>query len=152
LMLIAVFGMVWLRGRGAAAGGSSIAVLPFQSMTPFDPSSDYLRVALADEVATILTYTPNLEVRPVSSTTKYMGNVDPAEAGRELRVGTVVTGQYLKQGKDLSISLSAIDVRKNRLIWQGNIKLPVEDLTSMQKQLEADLRKGLVPVLVGRSS
>ena len=152
LMLIAVFGMVWLRGRGAAAGGSSIAVLPFQSMTPFDPGSDYLRVALADEVATILTYTPNLEVRPVSSTTKYIGNVDPAEAGRELRVGTVVTGQYLKQGKDLSISLSAIDVRKNRLIWQGNIKLPVEDLTSMQKQLEGDLRKGLVPVLVGRSS
>lgn len=147
-----IFGMLWYRSRNAVGAASSIAVLPFQSMTPSDLSGDYLRVALADEVATILTYTPNLEVRPVSATTKYIGNVDPAEVGKELRVATVVTGQYLKQGKDLSISLSAIDVRRNRLIWQGNIKLPVEDLTSMQKQLEVDLRKGLVPVLVGRSS
>lgn len=152
IMLVVVFGMIWLRSGRGGGTASSIAVLPFQSMTPTDLSSDYLRLALADEVATILTYTPNLEVRPVSATTKYIGNVDPAEAGRELRVGTVVTGQYLKQGKDLSISLSAVDVRRNRLIWQGNIKLPVEDLTSMQKQLEVDLRKGLVPVLVGRSS
>ena len=152
LMLIAVFGMVWIRGRNGGASASNIAVLPFQSMTPMDVSSDYLRVALADEVATILTYTPNLEVRPVSATTKYIGNEDPAKIGRELRVGTVVTGQFLKRGKELSISISAVDVRRDRLIWQGNIKLPVEDLTSMQKQMEADLRKGLVPVLVGRSS
>jgi TolB-like protein/lipoprotein NlpI len=147
-----IFGMLWLRSRNSLGAASSIAVLPFQSMMPSDPSGDYLRVALADEVATILTYTPNLEVRPVSATTKYIGNVDPAAVGKELRVATVVTGQFLKQGKELSISLSAIDVRRNRLIWQGNIKLPVEDLTSMQKQLEGDLRKGLVPVLVGRSS
>lgn len=152
IMLIAVFGMIWLRARSGGAPVSSIAVLPFQSMTPADVSNDYLRIALADEVATILTYTPNLEVRAVSATTKYIGNEDPAKVGKELRVGTVVTGQYLKQGKELSISLSAVDVRRDRLIWQGNIKLPVEDLTSMQKELEADLRKGLVPVLVGRSS
>ncbi len=152
VMLFVVFAMVWLRSRSASAASSSIAVLPFQSMTPMDVSSDYLRVALADEVATILTYTPNLEVRPVAATTRFIGDVDPAQAGKELRVGTVVTGQYLKQGKDLSISISAIDVKRNRLIWQGNIKLPVEDLTVMQKELEVDLRKGLVPVLVGRSS
>lgn len=151
LMLVVVFGAYFLHSRASVAG-SNIAVLPFQSMNPADISSDYLGYALADEVATILTYTPNLEVRPVTSTRKYIGNVDPQTAGKELRVGTVVTGQYLKQGNDLNISLDAIDVKRNRLVWQQKVKLPVQDMTSMQKQLETDLRTGLVPMLVGRAT
>jgi serine/threonine protein kinase/tetratricopeptide (TPR) repeat protein len=152
LMLVIVFGMYYFHNRGVLAAGSTIAVLPFQSMNPSDIGSDYLSYALADEVATILTYTPSLEVRPVTSTRQYVGNVDPQKAGKDLRVGTVVTGQFLKQGNDLQISLAAIDVRKNRLLWQQTLRMPVQDLTSMQKQLETDLRQGLVPVLVGRSS
>ncbi len=152
LMLVIVFGVYYFRNARAAAAGSNIAVLPFQSMNPADIGSDYLSYALADEVATILTYTPSLEVRPVTSTRQYVGNVDPQKAGKNLRVGTVVTGQFLKQGNDLNISLAAIDVKKNRLVWQQTLKLPIQDLTSMQKQLETDLRRGLVPVLVGRST
>jgi eukaryotic-like serine/threonine-protein kinase len=152
LMLVVVFGIYFVRNSKASAVGSNIAVLPFQSMNPSDINSDYLSYALADEVATILTYTPSLEVRPVTSTRQYIGNIDPQKVGKDLRVGTVVTGQYLKQGNDLNISLAAIDVKKNRLVWQQTVKLPVQDLTSMQKQLETDLRRGLVPVLVGRSS
>jgi len=152
LMLVVVFGTYYLRNTRNSLVGSNIAVLPFQSMNPSDLGSDYLSYALADEVATILTYTPSLEVRPVTSTRQYVGNVDPQKAGKDLRVGTVVTGQYLRQGNDLNISLAAIDVKKNRLVWQQTLKLPVQDLTSMQKQLETDLRRGLVPVLVGRSS
>ena len=152
LMLVIVFGIYFIRSSKATAIGSNIAVLPFQSMNPSDINSDYLSYALADEVATILTYTPSLEVRPVTSTRQYIGNVDPQKIGKDLRVGTVVTGQYLKQGNDLNISLAAIDVKRNRLVWQQTLKMPVQDLTTMQKQLETDLRRGLVPVLVGRSS
>ncbi|MGE5114506.1 MAG: protein kinase domain-containing protein [Acidobacteriaceae bacterium] len=151
LMLVIVFGLYWYRNR-ASLPGTSIAVLPFQSMNPSDLGSDYFSYALADEVATILTYTPSLEVRPLTSTRQYIGNVDPQKAGKALHVGTVVTGQYLKQGETLQVSLAAIDVKKNKLLWQQTLKMPVQDLTSMEKQLEADLRRGLVPVLVGRSS
>jgi serine/threonine protein kinase/tetratricopeptide (TPR) repeat protein len=151
LMLVIVFGVYFYRTRASLAG-TTIAVLPFQSMNPTDINSDYLGYALADEVATILTYTPNLEVRPVTSTRQYIGNVDPQKAGKSLHVGTVVTGQYLKQGNTLQVSLSAIDVRKNRLLWQQALKMPVQDLTTMQKELETDLRRGLIPMLVGRSS
>ncbi len=151
LMVVVVFGIYFYRTR-AALPGTNIAVLPFQSMNPSDIGSDYLSYALADEVATILTYTPNLEVRPVTSTRQYIGNVDPQKAGKSLHVGTVVTGQYLRQGNTLHVSLAAIDVKRNRLLWQQTVKMPVQDLTSMQKELETDLRRGLVPMLVGRSS
>lgn len=151
LMVVIVFGIYFYRTRSSLSG-TSIAVLPFQSMNPADIGSDYLSYALADEVATILTYTPNLEVRPVTSTRQYVGDVDPQKAGKSLHVGTVVTGQFLKLGNTLQVSLAAIDVKRNRLLWQQTVKMPVQDLTSMQKELETDLRRGLVPMLVGRSS
>ena len=49
-----------------------------------DISVDFLRFALADEIANVLTYTRSLDVRPSSVTRKYVGNdVDPQQAGRD---------------------------------------------------------------------
>lgn len=154
VMLLTVTAVWWAKhGRLPFTSVSpSVAVLPFQSMAPGDISSDYLRVALADEISTILTYTPSLEVRPVSSTRRYIGITDPQQAGKELRVSTIVTGHYVRQGAKLTITVEAIDVRTNRLLWQGSMTAPANDLILMQKQLAMDLRQGLIPVLAGRAS
>jgi len=54
-------------GSTGAAGLHSIAVLPLQNLSG-DLRTDYLRFALADEIANVLTYSPTLDVRPSAVT------------------------------------------------------------------------------------
>ncbi len=143
-------GIWWYRHRagfGAAANKNAIAVLPLQNLNR-DPSVDYLRFALADEVANVLTHTRSLDVRPSSVTQKYVDpGVDVEKIGRELRVGSLLTGHYLKQGEHLLVTLQAVDVGSDRVLWQTDLKAKAEDLISLQENLAAQIRQGLLPVL-----
>lgn len=147
--LVAV-GAWWFKHRGAIAAGAprnTIAVLPLQNMNG-DISVEFLRFALADEIANTLTYTRSLDVRPSAITRKFVGNdVDPAKAGRDVHVANVITGHFLKQGDRLLITLEAIQVTGNRLLWQTNVTAPAGDLTVMQAQMGAQIRQGLLPAL-----
>src|SRR5712672_570406 len=102
------FGLVawWRAHRGSSATGSgvnTIAVIPFQNVGA-DSGIDFLRFALADEIANDLGYAPSLAIRPSASTRKYAtADVDPVSAGRDLRVAKVVTGHYQKQGDALHV-------------------------------------------------
>src|ERR1035437_8268313 len=94
LTLLIPGGAWWFKHRPGAGGAAknTIAVLPLQNMNG-DISVEFLRFALADEIANVLTYTRTLDVRPSSSTQKYAANnVDPEQVGRQLHVATVLTG------------------------------------------------------------
>ena len=148
-VLIAV-GAWWFKHRGAIAGGAAkntIAVLPLQNING-DISVDFLRFALSDEIANTLTYTRSLDVRPSAITRRFTGNdVDPQKAGREVHVANVIAGHFLKQGNLLRITIEAIQVNGDRLLWQANVIAPADDLIGMQAQIAAQMRQGLLPAL-----
>jgi adenylate cyclase len=129
----------------AAEARNTIAVLPLQNVSN-DASIDYLRFALSDEMSNVLTYTRSLQVRPSSMTRKYdRAGVDPAKAGRELRVATVVTGHYMAQGDDVIITLEAIDVRNNRVVWQKTLPPSKKaDLIGLQTELQKEIQRGFL--------
>lgn len=129
--------------RAGPLKSNTLAVLPLQNAGE-DSSADFLKIALADEITNILTYTPSLEVRPVPTKLK---NLDPEQAGHDLKVAYVVTGHYLREGDDLAITLETIDVRTDRIVWQANLKVPENDSIKLQTDLEDHLRRGLLPVL-----
>lgn len=153
IMLLVVLAVWWSKHRETGAGGGSktIAVLPFQNIAG-DPNLDYLRFALADEVATELTYTRSLTVRPFASSNKFTDtNVEPQQAGRELRAAIVLTGHFVRQGKQMRITMEAVDVRSDRVAWQASITTPAQDLLAMQQELTTKIRQGLLPALGGAS-
>ena len=114
---------------------NAIAVLPLQNMNG-DFNIDYLRFALADELSSVLTYSRSLEVRPSSVTRKYVSlDVDPKKVGQELRVGRLLQGHFMKQGDTLTVTLEAIDVPTDRLLWQTTVSAKAEDLIGLQEQL-----------------
>ncbi|MFZ1918087.1 MAG: protein kinase [Terriglobales bacterium] len=149
-MVLVTVGVWWFKHRGAMAGGAAkntIAVLPLQNMNN-DISVEFLRFALADEIANTLTYTRSLDVRPSTITRRFVGNdVDPQKAGREVHVANVIAGHFLKQGDQLRITVEAIQVDGDRLLWQSNVIAPVDDLITMQAQISAQIRQGLLPAL-----
>jgi len=149
LTVLVAVGAWWFKQRqaGAAAPKNTIAVLPLQNMNG-DISVEFLRFALADEIANTLTYTRTLDVRPSAMTRKFVGNdVDPQKAGREVHVANILTGHFLKQGDRLLITLEAIQVSGNKLLWQANVTAPAQDLIALQSQMAAQMRQGLLPAL-----
>src|SRR5208282_2746745 len=122
-------------------------VLPLQNMNG-DISVEFLSAALADEIANALTYTRTLDVRPSAMTRKFVGNdVDPQQAGKEIHVANILTGHFLKQGDSLRITLEAIQVEGNKLLWQTNVTAPAQDLIALQALMASQMRQGLLPAL-----
>lgn len=152
-LLVTVLAAVgaWLiktrRSVTVGAARNTIAVLPLQNMNS-DVSVDFLRFALADEIANTLTYTRSLDVRPSAVTRKYVANdVDPQQVGKEVHVANVLTGHFLKQSDKLMVTLEAIEVDGNRLRWQTNFTVPADDMIALQSGISAQVRQGLLPSL-----
>jgi eukaryotic-like serine/threonine-protein kinase len=151
-LLITVLSAVaayWFKHRSAASAElqNAIAVLPLQNMNG-DVSMDYLRFALADELTSVLTYSRSLDVRPSSVARRFVEiDLDPHKVGQELHVGKLLTGHFIRQGERLTVTLEAIDVSNDRLIWQGGATASVNDLIALQSQLSTQVQQGLLPTL-----
>ena len=152
LALIALAVYLWQTKRPPApsvtsANSIAVAVLPFQNLGS-DKESDFLRLALPDEIATALSYEHSLSIRPFATTSKYTAaGLDLQQVGREMRVGNIVTGHYLKEGDRLQITLEAVDVENNRTLWRDSLSVAAPDLIAMRTQVTAKVRQGLVPAL-----
>jgi len=130
----------------------AIAVLPFQNVGT-DKNTDFLRLALPDEITTTLSYVPSLSIRPFATTSKYNGpNLDLQQAGREMGVTSIVTGHYLTEDDRLEVTLEAVDVANNRSVWRDTINVAAPDKIAMREQVTSKVRQGLVPVLGGLSA
>jgi len=127
--------------------GVAVAVLPFQNLSD-DTNFDYLRMALPDEVTTTLSSMRGLSVRPFASTAKYAkSDLDVEQAGKELHVGHLVTGHYLKIGKQLQLTLELIDVAGNSSLWTKSVEFPAEDHVAMHDQVTSNVMNGMIPAL-----
>ena len=131
----------------AAAAPVTIAVLPFQNLGE-DKDADFLRMALPDEIATTLSAVRNLSIRPFSTTSKYSTpGTDLQQAGKEMHVGRIVTGHFQRVRDQLQLTMEAVDVADDRVLWQDSRNVPAEDLVAMREQVTAQVRQGLIPVL-----
>jgi TolB-like protein/predicted Ser/Thr protein kinase len=140
------------RSRGGSASASTLAVLPFQNVGGA-AGQDYLGIAIPDEITTVLSFVPRLALRPFSQTSKYTGrSVDPQQTGRELKVAQILTGHFLTTEGRLEVTMEAIDVEENRLIWRDTVSAAPGDLIALRGQIEGRLREGLVPKLGGSAS
>jgi eukaryotic-like serine/threonine-protein kinase len=150
---VVVLGVLfWLFNRRTApvvvtANQKTVAVLPLQNLSS-DKDVDFLRLALADEIATALSYVRSLSIRPFATTSKYDSpTLDLQEAGRAMHVTYVVTGHFMKEGDQLQITLEAVDVADNRTLWRDTMTVSSPDMIAMRSQITSKVRQGLVPAL-----
>ncbi len=132
-----------------STGGAqkTVAVLPFDSIDG-GAETEYLRLALADEVATALNGTPSLAVRPMAASKRFVGrSVSPQQAGQQLRVEEIVTGHFSAHQSELRITVEAVEVDGNRLLWHDSIAARTDDPLAVRDQLISLIRNGLLPAL-----
>ena len=103
---------------------------------------------IPDEVTSVLSYSSSVALRPqVSHSDSPRVRPDPETAGKELRVGKLVTGQYLREGDRWHIMMELVDVNQDRVTWRESLDVMVNTPIQMQDSLSKVVREHLLPAL-----
>lgn len=125
----------------------TVAVVPFRNAGS-DQGLDFLRLALPDEIATALSSSRSLVVRPFESTSKYTGaDLDLKKVGGEMAVDAIVTGHFSSGAEGLRVVLELVDVGANRLLWKDAFQVPAPSLLAMKQHIVTASRGGLSAAL-----
>ncbi len=142
--LLAALGILLYRaGPGGSPTGAidSLAVLPFEN-TRSDPEIDYLSEAIAETLINRLSPLPQIRVMARSTAFRYRG-LDPLEAGRQLKVGAVVTGRVVQQGDNLNVQAELVDVESGTQIWGEQYNRKLADIVTVQSDIAQNISQAL---------
>jgi tetratricopeptide (TPR) repeat protein len=138
-----LLGLAWWWQSTSAPVLASVSVLRFENAA-HDESLDYLGLALPDEIATLLTASRDIAVRPF----EYVDGSEPLAAARARQVDHIVSGRYYREGnQQLTLAVEAQNVLQERVIWRTRITAPVGDLLAMRERIAESVRQGLLPAL-----
>jgi DNA-binding winged helix-turn-helix (wHTH) protein/tetratricopeptide (TPR) repeat protein len=133
----------WAFAGSTRQAPAAVVVLPFQSPGG-EEHLDYLRLALPDEITTLLTASRDLVVRPFD----HAAADAPLAVGRDRDADHVVTGHYYLEADDrLAVAIEAQEVAGERLVWRSRITVPANDLLTMREQVAERVGRGLLPAL-----
>ncbi len=122
---------------------SSVAILPFRNLTN-DATVSFYEFSLADAVITELVRLRSLVVRPSSAITKYLGQAgDPREAGRELKVKSILTASFLQVASRVRVTAQLLDVQSGDVIWGDRIDSDASDIITVQDIIAQRIVDGL---------
>ena len=150
VIAVAVLGFIRLRTSRQPLRGRTVALLPFQNASG-DSNLDFLRFGLPDEIATTLNHMRPVIIRPFADTSQYVGEkIDLRTVGSAAQASTVITGHYLKAGDALQITIEAVDVEHDRLLWRDTVNVPSNNLLALQAQVSA-VARGKLGTALGAS-
>ena len=142
LVVVAVagyFGLKKYQQAQAPKGPRSLAILPFRNLNG-DPQTDFLGFSLADEIITKLDYINSLVVRPSYSVDKYRDRiVDPKTVAADLKVDTLLTGTFIRDGDTLRITTQLIDVKADKILWHEALDLKYDKLLTVQDRVAQEI-------------
>ncbi|MDQ3129932.1 MAG: protein kinase [Acidobacteriota bacterium] len=120
-----------------------VAILPFKNLSQ-DPNSNFYEFALADAVITELAQLKSLIVRPSSVIAKYQGaEIDPREAGQELRVNAVLSAGFIRSGEKMRVTAQLLDVMNGEILWSDRIDAESGDILILQDTIAQQILEGL---------
>jgi DNA-binding winged helix-turn-helix (wHTH) protein/TolB-like protein len=132
----------FLRTRSAkeqSLSPRSLAILPLQNHGQ-DSSSDFLGLSLADVLITKLAYVHTLSVRPSAAIEKYRGTtIDLQKVAADLKVDTLLTGSFIRDGDNLRITYQLVDAKTERILGQGVIDMKYDNLLAVQDKVTGQL-------------
>ncbi|MBX3298145.1 MAG: protein kinase [Acidobacteria bacterium] len=121
----------------------SVAILPFKNLSG-DPAANFYEFALADSVITELAQIRSIIVRPSSVIAKYQGReVDPREAGKELRVHAVLSAGFIRSGDKMRVTAQLLDVLSGDILWSDRIDAEGSDILAIQDSIAHRILEGL---------
>jgi len=121
-----------------------IGVLPFLNSKP-NPATDYLGLAIADQIIGHLSYITNINVRPSSVVRKYNSQaLDPETIGKQLNVDFVLTGTYLNIDNKVLFNIELVEVETGKLFWrEDNLEFDFSAPENLNNDIAQEVSKKL---------
>ncbi len=127
----------------------SLAVLPLANAGG-DPETEYLSDGITETLINSLSRLPDLRVMARSTVFRYKGkDVDPLEAGRELRVRAVLTGRVLQRGDGLVVKAELVDLTDGSQLWGGQYSRKISDIFAVEEEIARQILEALRLKLTG---
>lgn len=121
----------------------SIAVLPFSDLG-VESRESTLGVGIADTVISRLGSLGKIEVRPTSAVRRYAEHtVDPLQAGRELNVEAVLTGNLQRLNGQTRVTAQLLRVSDGKTLWSVALDEQASGLFALQDHLTEQLATAL---------
>ena len=122
----------------------TLAVLPFRPLSAQD-ADEPLGLGLADALIASLSATGRIVVRPTAAVRRYTDTeVDPLEAGRQLRVESVLDGRLRRSGDRVLVSAQLLPVGGGSPLWAARFDEPFTDLFAVETALAERIAASLV--------
>ena len=87
-------------------------------------------------------------MRPFTRSVSYRGPaVDLRQAADELRAEHLVTGQFFATGDEIQVTLEAIKIEDDSLLWSESLSIPKNNLSELGRQVAELIRIQLLPLL-----
>jgi TolB-like protein/DNA-binding winged helix-turn-helix (wHTH) protein/Tfp pilus assembly protein PilF len=120
---------------------SSIAVLPFNN-SPVE--EEYVDEGLTGGLIYDLSHLQELKVISRASVVRFRGRtVDPQTVGRELGVGSVLTGRFGKRGDSLLLAVELVDTTDGRVLWSGQYSWASDRVSAIQSDIAGEVAQNL---------
>jgi serine/threonine protein kinase/tetratricopeptide (TPR) repeat protein len=128
---------------------AAIAVLPFRPLSK-EGRDEILELGIADALITKLSELSQIIVRPTSSVRKYIDlEQDPAIAGRELAVESVLEGNIQRLGDRIRITVRLVKAEDGRSLWTGKFDEEFTDIFAIEDLISEKVTAALALKLTG---
>jgi len=115
--------------------GSSIAVLPFENLSP-EPDRDYFSDGITADLITDLSNLSGLLVIARNAAFAHRGSdLSPQAVGRDLGVRYLLQGSVRRAGDRVRITAQLIDAQSGQHIWGGRYDGPLDDIFALQDEV-----------------
>jgi serine/threonine protein kinase/Flp pilus assembly protein TadD len=155
IALVAVLAVLLLRTRGgqglrpgaAASDRKSIAVLPFQNLSP-DPENAFFADGMTEDILTQLAKIRDLKVISRTSVMRYKGTQKPLrEIAAELGVATLLEGSVRRSGDRVRIVGQLVDARTDQHLWAETYDREIKDVFAIQSEVAQRIAAALKATL-----
>jgi DNA-binding winged helix-turn-helix (wHTH) protein/Tfp pilus assembly protein PilF len=122
---------------------NSLAVLPFANLSD-NPNLEYLSDGITESIINSLSQLPQLKTMARSTVFRYKDQkIAPLEAGRDMRVRSVLVGRVLQSGDSLNISTELVDVIDGSQIWSEQYNRQFLNILAAQEEISREVSEQL---------
>lgn len=144
LALVAVVSAgIYSQYANVGAGDASIAVLPFEDLSP-DSDSRYFSEGISEELINGLSRVPGLRVVGRSSSFAYgERELDVRTIGDELNVTHVLDGSVRRAAERVRISAQLVNTESGFQLWTDTYEAEIDDIFELQQNISQSIVEAL---------
>ena len=140
----------WKSELFRAAPEKSIAVLPFQNLSP-DPDNAYFADGIQEEILTRLAGIADLKVISRTSTQRYQSKPrNLSQIAKQLGVANILEGSVQKAADQVRVNVQLINAQTDSHLWADTYDRKLTDIFEVESEIAKGIAESLQAKLTGR--